>query len=103
MFRRCRRSCSRPSPLASRTTRPRRVVRARVWLLAGGGFVALLFAYAGGRIGTHQWCIGDVEGPAYCEHTNGHHALYLVEGLASVISLLKGGYDNIAGEVGILS
>ena len=57
--------------------------RLKVWLLAAGGFVALLSAYAGGRVGTHQWCIsGEGDGPAYCEYSNGHHGIYLALGLA---------------------
>ena len=63
----------------------------RVWLFAASGFVALLFAYAGGRVGTHQWCIGgDAAGPDYCEYSNGHHGIYLALGgafLALAVSL----------------
>jgi hypothetical protein len=56
-------------------------VRLRGWLLALGGFVALLFAYAGGRAGTHQWCGGPDGGPVYCEYTTPHHQVYLALGL----------------------
>jgi hypothetical protein len=55
-------------------------VRVRFWVFAAGGLVALLFAYAGGRIGTHQWCGGPEGGPVDCEYSNGHHGVYLALG-----------------------
>ena len=58
------------------------MVRVRVWLFGAGGLIALLCAYAGGRVGTHEWCVGGDAAPVYCEHTNGHHSVYLALGWA---------------------